>query len=56
MGVIEFVSETIQAHGITDVLCIGTPSLYEHLVSKHGDISSLLLDLDVRLVGALYSK
>lgn len=55
--VIRFISDTLVSQDITDVLCIGTPSLHESLLSRTETkaMKSFLLDWDVRLVCLQFS-
>lgn len=50
--VIEFVGELIHRQDVDRVLCIGTPTIHEHVKhnSQLSSIRSLLLDIDIRLV------
>ncbi|KAF6024032.1 ZCCHC4 [Bugula neritina] len=49
--VIDFISSTISTLHFDKVLCIGTPSIHEHIKhsGKHKSVATFLLDLDVRM-------
>ena len=47
----EYLKETLQRLGITHVLCIGTPTLFENLPDN---MEKLLLDIDSRYLGKLH--